>query len=404
MAECIVSNEVGFTKISIQGRIDSISAPQVEQKIISIANSGEKFIACDFKEVNYISSAGLRIFLTGQQKMASAGGNLYLYCLNPQILQVFKMGGFHNFMKIVDDEKSLLAIIKPEKSKIKKESIDLGRIRFEYIKSEKAPSDLKIIGTQDKLPLSTYSENDVVSVSSQDIDYGTGLATTGVDYEDYKNYFGETVLLNGSIFFYPAIKKTAVDFMQASPEMNFEYKFLHGFGYKDNPEYTLKFNGLDGFIDLHDLVQAMIELTENQMFGFTMITESKGIWGMNLTNVPIKENQPNDTDNIFDAKHFYQWMNFPVEPNDINSLVIATGIAVKNKDKLNDEMKSLFPKDSNFHIHGVVFDKELFNDDLEKFDEELTRIISSSEAKKVQHLLASSQFNKGILTITALKG
>jgi anti-sigma B factor antagonist len=404
MAECIIIKETGFIKVTIKGRIDSISAPAVEKEIVGLANSGEKLVACDFHQVNYISSAGLRIFLTGQQRMASAGGNLFLYGLNEQIFQVFKMGGFHNFLKIVDSENDVLAMIKPVKSFVIKDSKDIGNIHFEYIKTDQEPAKLNIYGSQDKLQRSEYAENDLVSVYSNDIDFGTGLATTGVNYEDYKNYFGEAAVINGSLFFYPAVKKTAVDFMLASPEMNFEYKFFHGFGYKSKPQYTVKYHGLEGFVDLQNLVHSLLELSGKQMIGLTFMTESKGIWGMNLTNVPILENKPDDTDNIFDQTHFSKWMNFPVEPNEINNLIIATGIAVKDKEKLSKEARSLFPKDGNFHIHGVIFDKELYNDDLDKFDEELNRILSNSEAKKVQHLLAASKFNKGIVTITDLKG
>jgi anti-anti-sigma factor len=387
MAECKIFREKGFIKMSIMGRIDSIAAPAVEKEILDLANSGEKFIACDFTEVNYISSAGLRIFLTGQQKMTSAGGSLYLFGMSEQIHQVFKMGGFHNFLKILASEKEISSLIAPDTAQAQKESRDIGNINFDYIKFAQEAAQLIVYGSQDKLPGSEYKEEDIVSVYSNDIDYGTGLATTGVDYNDFKNYFGETAIINGSIFFYPAMKKTAVDFMQAGPEMNFEYKFFHGFGYKAKPEYTISFKGKDGFVDLDSLVQHLLELTGKEMIGITMIAESKGIWGMNLMNVPIIENKPNDTDNIFDAKHFSKWMNFPVEPNEINNLVVATGIAAKSKEKQRDHIKALFPKDGNFHIHGVVFDKELFNDDPEKFDEELTRIISTSEAKKVQHLL-----------------
>ncbi len=404
MAECIIGKEDGFIKITIKGRLDSISAPSVEKEIVDIATSGEKIIVCDFASVNYISSAGLRIFLTGQQRMASAGGLIYLYGMSDQIFQVFKMGGFHNFLKIVSTEQELLTLIKPVKSAVKKSSTDINSIHFEYIVTEHSEAELNIIGSQDKLPKSEYTEDDIVSVYSKNIDFGTGLATTGVNYEDYKNYFGEAAVINGSIFFYPAIKKTAVDFMQASPDMNFEYKFFHGFSYKNKPQYTVKYHGLEGFVDLQNLVRSLLELSGKQMIGLTFMTESKGIWGMNLTNVPILENKPDDTDNIFDQTHFSKWMNFPVEPNEINNLIIATGIAVKDKEKLSTEARSLFPKDGNFHIHGVVFDKELYNDDLEKFDEELNRILSNSEAKKVQHLLAASRFNKGIVTITDLKG
>mgnify|MGYP006285025733 CR=1 FL=1 len=404
MAECSISEGNGYKKIKIKGRIDSISAPSVENEIQEISAGGAKIIACDFSEVNYISSAGLRIFLTGKQRMANAGGDLILFGMNDQIYQVFKMGGFHNILKILPTEEDIIALNGKEKIDIKEDSREIGNIHFEYQLSEKPPQDLNIYGSQSKLSASDYSEEDIVSVNSNDLDYGTGLAATGVNYDDFKHYFGEATVLKSSMFFYPAVKKTAVDFMLANPEMNMEYKFFHGFGFKSSPIIKTKFTGTEGFVALDDLVNAILELTQKDLIGIAFISESKGIWGMNLRKVPIKENKPDDIENIFDQDHFSEWMNFPVEPSDANNIIIATGIAAKDKSKLSSEINQLFPKENNFHMHGVVFGKELFNDDLEKFDEEIQRIITTSEASKVKHLLARSRFYNGIAIITELKG
>lgn len=404
MAESEIINCKGYKKVLIRGRIDSISAPAIEKEIIDVSSSGAKIIACDFSDVNYISSAGLRVFLTGKQRMASAGGDLILFGMDEQIFQVFKMGGFHNILKILPAEEDIIALTGKEKIEVKEDTRKIGNIHFEYQIAERTPQDLKVFGSQEKLSLSDYSEEDIASVNSNELDYGTGLAATGVNYDDFKHYFGESVVLNSSMFFYPAVKKTAVDFMLANPEMNMEYKFFHGFGFRSSPIVKAKFKGTEGFVDLDDLIKSLLELTQKDLIGITFISESKGIWGMNLRKVPIKENKPRDTDNIFDQDHFSEWMNFPIEPSDGNSIIIATGIAAKDKSGLNREINQLFPKDSNFHIHGVVFGKELFNDDIEKFDDEIQRIMTSSEASKVQHLLSRSRFYNGIAIITELKG
>jgi len=69
----------GVKTLKLIGRIDGISSPMLDKSIKDLAISGERQLITDLQEVNYISSAGLRVFLTAQQVMTKAGGELMLY-------------------------------------------------------------------------------------------------------------------------------------------------------------------------------------------------------------------------------------------------------------------------------------------------------------------------------------
>jgi anti-sigma B factor antagonist len=90
----------GVCVISLDGRLDTITAPQV-QPDIDAAVDEYKIVALDFSGVTYISSAGLRILLAGHKRAAAAaGGSLKLVHVPDPIMEVFDMTGFARILNI----------------------------------------------------------------------------------------------------------------------------------------------------------------------------------------------------------------------------------------------------------------------------------------------------------------
>ena len=73
------------------GRIDTVTAPELAA---AIELDGVKELEFDLSEVDYISSAGLRIFLGSQQKMTGAGGKMVLSGVKPIVRDIFDIVGF----------------------------------------------------------------------------------------------------------------------------------------------------------------------------------------------------------------------------------------------------------------------------------------------------------------------
>ena len=74
------------------GRIDSNSSGAVEAALM--AHAGEARLLVDLAGVEYISSAGLRVFLVLARKVKGAGGRLALCGMGASVKQVFDLAGF----------------------------------------------------------------------------------------------------------------------------------------------------------------------------------------------------------------------------------------------------------------------------------------------------------------------
>lgn len=84
--------------VKLIGALDTTTYPQFEQEVIPALVDIDKLVL-DLKELNYISSAGLRVILVTQKKMDELG-ELVVRNVNPDVMNIFNMTGFVNFLTI----------------------------------------------------------------------------------------------------------------------------------------------------------------------------------------------------------------------------------------------------------------------------------------------------------------
>ena len=93
-----IEKENGITILKIEGRLDTTSAPELE-KAINDEGDALKNLVLDFKGVDYISSAGLRVLLTAQKKM-NVQGSMELINVSEAVMDIFEMTGFADILVI----------------------------------------------------------------------------------------------------------------------------------------------------------------------------------------------------------------------------------------------------------------------------------------------------------------
>jgi anti-sigma B factor antagonist len=96
--------QVNYTKetskltVVPEGRIDTLTAPEFEKKVIEILD-GVSELVLDMAKVEYISSAGLRVILK-VQKLMLRQGKMKLINVNESIMEVFEITGFSDILNI----------------------------------------------------------------------------------------------------------------------------------------------------------------------------------------------------------------------------------------------------------------------------------------------------------------
>ncbi len=405
MFEYSIDEKDRLKSLALRGRVDALSSAEIQEVFDRLIQAGERMILVDFAEVTYVSSAGLRLFLLLQKQLKSVEGELLLLGLAPQVLEVFKISGFDKLFHIASTQDELMSSVHEKTGHSGGTVTHVGEMAVEYVRLPAEKGTFVMVGCQSPLSRAEYTETDVVSVKPADMEFGCGLGTAGEVYEDYKDLFGECMIIRRNLFFYPAVKRPQVDFMMASEDdVHLTYKFFNGFGFNGSFRFLLSFDGKDdGPVELSSLAKAFFEISDANLIGICLLAESKGIWGMRLKQVPIAKNRPQNGKEIFHPENFSNWIDFPVESTDANHIIAGTGIVVRQRDRLRPEILGLIPEGNEFHIHVGVFEKGPVSKVTKDFESEVARVITELVPLKVQHLLGQSRFASGMVGIVELQ-
>lgn len=87
------------TTLTLSGRLDTTTAPELEAALADVPSSAKELIL-DLRDLEYISSAGLRVLLKAQKAMLGADGTMKLLHVSEAVLEVFDITGFSEFLTI----------------------------------------------------------------------------------------------------------------------------------------------------------------------------------------------------------------------------------------------------------------------------------------------------------------
>lgn len=88
----------GTAAIALEGRLDTVTAPQLEAAIQE-SLAGTSTLLLDFEKLEYISSAGLRVLLSAQ-KIMSRQGEMKVLHVGETILEIFEVTGFADILTV----------------------------------------------------------------------------------------------------------------------------------------------------------------------------------------------------------------------------------------------------------------------------------------------------------------
>jgi anti-anti-sigma factor len=92
--------------VTVSGRIDSATAPDLEKALLGLIASGQKNIVVNLAECDFISSAGLKALLSGLMKVRKAvpSGDLVISEIRPELRESFDLVGFDRLFRFYEHD------------------------------------------------------------------------------------------------------------------------------------------------------------------------------------------------------------------------------------------------------------------------------------------------------------
>jgi anti-anti-sigma factor len=92
--------------VTVSGRIDSYTAPDLEKALLGLVETGQKHIVVNMSETVFISSAGLKALLSAQMKVRKTipPGDVIISEIKPELKESFDLVGFDRLFKFYDED------------------------------------------------------------------------------------------------------------------------------------------------------------------------------------------------------------------------------------------------------------------------------------------------------------
>ena len=88
----------GIVVLALKGRLDSNTSGDFEKQLLGMVQGGETRFVLDFSELDYISSAGLRVLLKAVKELKRTDGRLCVCAVKDYIREIFSLSGFLTFL------------------------------------------------------------------------------------------------------------------------------------------------------------------------------------------------------------------------------------------------------------------------------------------------------------------
>ncbi len=94
--------------VFLNGELDTVTSSEAETHLNELRSTGSAKIVLNFKELDFISSAGLRVLLATAQELKNTGGELRVCNLNADVQEVFDISGFSTLLNVFENEAGAL--------------------------------------------------------------------------------------------------------------------------------------------------------------------------------------------------------------------------------------------------------------------------------------------------------
>lgn len=84
----------------LQGELDTMATSQMSEELNRVTDLTDHKLVIDCKDLEYISSSGLRFFMQLKRNSEQRGGSIELRNLNEDVQEIFRLSGFHHIFNI----------------------------------------------------------------------------------------------------------------------------------------------------------------------------------------------------------------------------------------------------------------------------------------------------------------
>lgn len=416
--------------VVLNGRFDAFAAKEVEEKFLQHWNERIVSVIIDMANVNYISSAGLRIITVIHKKLKNSGGSIALASLQEYCAQVLEITGFAQTFPCYKDMESALAhCLEIVKEKIytenweKLETVNLSSGKFHITPGSPEKAVLETLGDIRALLHAQIVPGDVYSKLFFETEYSIGLGGLGARIEDCFHIMGEMLTIGGAMAWLPTDGHDTADMLVPHKDSGkitistpYNVKFPSTFN-----EFILFESSGPGGTSLQSLYRELFSLSAKRrpdykgVISMVMRAQMNTVLGSGLKKSPVKDFAPENGKTINHPSNVPDWFKIDSSPLHQDATALICGMGANLLEDLSNydenEINRVFylnpaniaAKTELINNYAVIFKKLPMHEKPMDIEMEVAGVLKDGVFADMRHIFDSSTVRRAFIGINYIQ-
>jgi len=312
-----------YVELKLKGRLDAIWSDHVGRALAECVRAGERALVLDMAEVDYISSAGIRILVIYARQLKAIHGRLAVINASSNVRTVLQLAGLSAFLQVgvgparpaAEQATGVFALAQP------------GTQAEVYELDSQATLQVACLGDAAEWLSGRASPTACTGVDFPVPALGLGLGVLGSDPVIAGERLGEFLAAGGVAVCQPADGTQKPDYMLLQgalmPTVQVAYGLVGHGGFRrllrfdKGPEQTS--------VPLSAVVRACLEAVASDAVGLVIVAETAALIGASLQKTPSRP-AAEQARSIFAFPDVRDWLNFTAEPAFANTTSLIVGV------------------------------------------------------------------------------
>jgi anti-anti-sigma factor len=336
------------TLLKCKGRLDANHSAFLNDTIEKTIREGKYHLYLDLSQVEYLSSAGIRILVNQYKNLKKLNGFLQISQLSTNVKQVLEMVGMASLFSLIKEDYHQISILKEDPGVVQSKGFIFKPQKLNPI----IDASFECFGDPTKIIDTSYKAEHSRNVATSANHFAIGLGAIGETYDECKNRFGEYLIAGKNAVYLSSDGSKKPDYMISTGNLIASVNELYGMHFEGEFSYFVPFEPTNSSsITLSSIVETLEEITSYKKWIVVMFAESAGLIGTSL-NMP-----PTTGKKLFAYPEIKETFNFTIEPVHNKLHTLSVGFFESNtQGDISPFLRPIQP-DSKImgHMHTVVF-------------------------------------------------
>lgn len=364
-------------RIALRGRLDAAWSNSVNKSLQDTVHSGCHRIALDLSEVDYLSSAGIRVLVVLAKNLNGIGGTLRLVDPSPTVSEVLKLVGFQ---QLLDTFKTPVPAQQQPSPVVKAVPVS------KTVKLAGSDFDVYILDGTAEQQGSVIDEglNKPVSIAVPEHTWVIGHGMLGASGNSERA--GELMAVDGLAISLPGDDPQHPDWLKQEGELVPEVSLLHGLSVMGPFRYLLRFGVTPEMppLRLSELAQAALEVCGSDTVSWVIAAETAHLIGaaLQVSSVP-------SGDELFAFPAVRDRLLFTAEPAYTEETCLIVGVIARNPSlPLATQVRPVaMGSVVQMHVHACIVPFSPVRKGFIELPESLDHLMDNQIVRGVLHLL-----------------